>query len=101
MLPDDGKGVTTTADEARTEFFGLLDDIQAMAPGDWVNEDIPAGGYCNYQGTGNGKQFAGGRTTGPLSVMDRETLRQKVEQFYEARGYSVSLINRRLQTSSS
>ena len=31
-----------TPEEARQEFFELLDEIQAMAPGDWVNEDVPA-----------------------------------------------------------
>jgi hypothetical protein len=97
MLPD-GKGVTMTADEARTEFFGLLDEIQAMAAGDWVNEDAPAGGYCNFQGTGNGKEFGGSRTRDPLSVTDREVLRQKVEEFYKSRGYSVKVFDQSTAT---
>ncbi|MGA8787436.1 hypothetical protein [Arthrobacter bambusae] len=97
MLPD-GKGVTMTADEARTEFFGLLDEIQAMAAGDWVNEDVPAGGYCNFQGTGNGKSFAGARTMGPLSATERETLRQKVSAFYESRGYKIQTLDKSTTT---
>ncbi len=87
-----------TPEEARTEFFGLLDEIQAMAAGDWVNEDVPAGGYCNYQGTGSGRSFAGARTMGPLSTAERETLRQKVEQFYVSRGYSVKVFDQSTTT---
>ncbi|WP_369744481.1 hypothetical protein [Paenarthrobacter sp. AMU7] len=87
-----------TPEEARTEFIGLLDEIQALSPGDWVNEDVPAGGYCNYQGTGNGKKFAGARTMGSLSTTEREALRQKVEQFYESRGYSVKTFDQSTTT---
>ncbi|MGA8787435.1 MAG: hypothetical protein WB535_00640 [Paenarthrobacter sp.] len=97
-LPEDGKGATMTPEEARTEFFGLLDEIQAMAAGDWVNEDVPAGGYCNFQGTGNGKEFGGSRTRDPLSVTDREVLRQKVEEFYKSRGYSVKVFDQSTAT---
>lgn len=97
-LPEDGKGATMTPEEARTEFFGLLDEIQAMAAGDWVNEDVPAGGYCNFQGTGNGKSWAGARTMGPLSATERETLRQKVEHFYESRRYSVKVFDQSTTT---
>ncbi|QSZ48453.1 hypothetical protein [Arthrobacter sp. D5-1] len=69
-----------------------------MAAGDWVNEDVPAGGYCHYQGTGNGKSFAGARTMGPLSATERETLRQKVEHFYASRGYSVKVFDQSTTT---
>ncbi|MGO4145788.1 hypothetical protein AB4Y77_11935 [Paenarthrobacter sp. YAF11_1] len=87
-----------TPDEARTGLFGLLDEIQALAPREWVNEDVPAGGYCNNQDTGSGKQFAGGRTTGPLSSAERETLRQKVSAFYESRGYEVQTLDKSTTT---
>ena len=87
-----------TPEEARQEFFELLDEIQAMAPGDWVNEDVPAGGYCNYQGTGSGRSFAGARTMGLLSTTERETLRQKVEQFYKSHGYSVKVFDQSTTT---
>ncbi|MDR6636952.1 hypothetical protein [Paenarthrobacter nitroguajacolicus] len=87
-----------TPGEAKTEFFGLLDEIQAMAPGDWTNKDVPAGGYCNYQGTGNGKEFAGARTMGPLSTTEREALRQKVGQFYVSHGYSVKTFDQSTAT---
>ncbi|WP_426005435.1 hypothetical protein ACPFL9_01660 [Paenarthrobacter sp. NyZ202] len=82
-----------TPDEAREEFFGLLDEIQAMAPGAWVNEDVSTGGYCNFQGTGNGRKFAGTRAMAPLSLVDREVLRQKVRAFYESRGYIVQVFD--------
>lgn len=82
-----------TPDEAREEFYGLLDEIQAMAPGEWVNEDVPAGGICNFQETGNGKGFAGTRTMASLSLTDREVLRQKVREFYESRGYIVQVFD--------
>ncbi|MFJ6452816.1 hypothetical protein [Paenarthrobacter sp. NPDC091669] len=97
-FPDDGKGATMTPEDASKEFFGLLDEIQALAPNEWVNEDVPAGGYCNFQDTGSGKQFSGGRTTGPLSSAERETLRQKVSAFYELRGYKVQTLDKSTTT---
>lgn len=98
MLPDDGKGVITTPEAASSELFGLLDEIQAMAPGDWTDKDVPAGGYCNFQGTGSGKGFGGSRTRGPLSVTDREVLREKVEEFYKSRGYDVKVFDQSTAT---
>ncbi|MFJ6454051.1 hypothetical protein [Paenarthrobacter sp. NPDC091669] len=98
MVPDDGKSVTTSPEAARTEFFGLLDEIQALSPGDWANEDVPAGGYCNFQETGNGKSFAGARTLGPLSTTERETLMQRVQQFYVSHGYSVKTFDQSTTT---
>src|SRR5690242_10279080 len=70
-LPSSGEGTTMTPEAASTEFFGLLDEIQAMAPGDWTNKDVPAGGYCNFQRTGSGKEFGGSRTRGPLGDTER------------------------------
>ncbi|WP_426005434.1 hypothetical protein ACPFL9_01655 [Paenarthrobacter sp. NyZ202] len=89
-----------TPDEAREEFFGLLDEIQAMAPGAWVNEDVPAGGICNFQGTGNGKGFAGTRTMDPLSLAEREELRRKVTELYKSRGYVVQNLDQSTTTNS-
>ncbi|MGJ3192664.1 hypothetical protein FQP90_14365 [Paenarthrobacter nitroguajacolicus] len=97
-LPSSGAGTTMTPEAASSELFGLLDEIQAMAPGDWTNKDVPAGGYCNFQGTGSGKEFGGSRTRGPLSVTDREVLRQKVEEFYKSRGYDVKVFDQSTAT---
>ncbi|NYE94736.1 hypothetical protein FHU41_000957 [Psychromicrobium silvestre] len=84
-----------TPEEASKEFYGLLDTIQAMAPGDWKSEDYRPGGYCDYQGHGDpdGKQFAGYRSRSPLSLAERQILREKVEALYTSHGYTVQTFN--------
>ncbi|SEI96500.1 hypothetical protein SAMN04487917_103152 [Arthrobacter sp. yr096] len=97
-LPISGEGTTMTPEAAGSELFGLLDEIQAMAPGEWTNKDVPAGGYCNFQGTGGGKEFGGSRTRGPLGDTERETLGQKVEEFYKSSGYDVKVFDQSTAT---